>query len=147
MKNISIKIATLLVLLLVSSSSFAQKKKANAIQVEILSYQEQEQDMGSFVGKAKFIMGVASFKKGKKELAVYRFIAPLLGENVSHITVLDDKEQKIFPRIHYLPKENCFTYFEGTNKEGKKCSKITLDNIGIVLFGLEVWGEVTYGKK
>ena len=143
MNSITIKTLLLLIFLTCQSVGFAQKKGEKALTAQLNSYELQEQDMG-ILGKQTFVTGKVTFKKGKKKLGTYGFIAPILKGQLSHLAIIDDKGEKIFPRIHYDQEGNCFTYYEGTDNEGKECDLGELDQKALITKGLLVWGTLTY---
>jgi hypothetical protein len=137
------KIIILTIFTLMSSYIFGQQSKSDSLTLEFKKYEITEQDF-PLLGKQKVIMGTVIIKKGNKKIATHDFLVPLKQDPISHIAVLDTKSQKIEPRIHYNISEKAFTYYEGTDKEGKVKVKDTLPQKDLVLFGLWVWARLIY---
>ena len=125
--------------------SFSQKLESNGITVDLKKYEVTEQDVPMF-GKQKMISGTFMIKKGKKKLATQNFLIPIMKNEISHIAVLDANGQKIFPRLHYLAEVKAFTYYEGTENEGKEITMKSGSQKEIVLSGLLIWAKLYYDK-
>ena len=126
-----------------SSYLFGQQSKSDSLTLEFKKYEITEQEF-PLLGKQKVIMGTVIIKKDNKKIATHDFLVPIKQEPISHIAVLDTKGQKIDPRIHYNVEEEAFTYYEGTDKEGKVKVKDSLTQKELVLFGLWVWARLIY---
>ena len=90
------------------------------------------------------IEGPFVIKKEGKKIATHDFLIPIMEGEISHIAVLDNKGQKIFPRLHYIVEEKAYTYNEGSANEGKETAIKTGDQKEIVLSGLLIWAKLTY---
>lgn len=123
--------------------SYGQKNEVDGYINELKKYEVTEQEV-PFFGMQKIIMGTFIVKKGKKKVATHDFIIPIMNGNISHIAVLDSKGNKIFPRLHYLVEEKAYTFYEGTDKEGKEKALKSNNQKEIVLSGLMIWTKLKY---
>jgi hypothetical protein len=126
-----------------STYIWGQNSNTDSITVKVKQYEIVEQDLPLF-GKQKIITGTLIVLKDKKEIASHSFLIPLMEKPISHIAVYDSNNKRIEPRIHYQKNENCFTYYEGTEKEGKIKIEKNLSQKDLVLFGLWVWAKQIY---
>jgi len=129
----------------ISISSFGQKLESEGITVELKKYEVTEQEVPIF-GKQKMIIGIFIIKKGKKKVATHNFLVPIMKDKISHIAVLDEKGEKLFPRLHFVADKITFTYYEGMENEGKEIVIKSESQKDIVLSGLLIWAKLTHNK-
>lgn len=139
------KIVLIAFVSLITNFTFGQNIESDGFSVEYKKYEITEQEVPMF-GKQKMIMGTFVTKKDGKKIATHDFLIPIMKGEISHIAVLDDKGQKIFPRLHYIAEEKAYTYNEGSPNEGKEIAIQTGDEKEIVLSGLLIWAKLTYKK-
>jgi hypothetical protein len=125
--------------------TFGQKLESDGMSIEFKKYEVTNQEVPIF-GKQTLIMGTFIIKKGNKKVAVHDFLVPVIKGELSHITALDSKGEKIFPRLHYVPSEKAYTYFEGTENEGKEIALKSDNQKEIVMSGLLIWAKLKYKK-
>ncbi len=123
--------------------TYGQKLESNGLTVEFKNYEVTEQEVPMF-GNQTVIMGTFIVKQGKKKIATHEFLVPIKKEELSHITVLDSKGERIFPRLHFISEEKAFTYNEGTVNEGKEFVKKSDSQKDIVLSGLLIWSKLKH---
>lgn len=130
---------------LIAIVTMGQEIESDGLSVEYKKYEITEQEVPMF-GKQTMILGTFIITQGKEKIATHDFIVPIMKGELSHIAVLDDKGQKIFPRLHYIVDEKAYTYSEGSANAGKEIAMKIGDQKEIVLSGLFIWAKLTYNK-
>jgi hypothetical protein len=130
-------------LALICILAHSQIIESDGFVIELTNFGISEHDV-QLMGKQKLITGTFTVTKDNRKIATHDFLVPIMKEKISHITVLDSGGEKIFPRMHYLTEEQSYTYYEGTDKEGKEKITKTGNQQEIVLSGLIIWTRLTY---
>lgn len=130
---------------LIAIVTMGQEIVSDGLSVVYKKYEITEQEVPLF-GKQTMILGTFIITKGKEKIATHDFIVPIMKGELSHIAVLDDNGQKIFPRLHYIAEEKAYTYNEGSANAGKEIAMKIGDQKEIVLSGLFIWAKLTYNK-
>ena len=126
-----------LLFMLTSLSAFGQTLKSDGWEISIDKFEVQQVD---FFGKKQTIyVGTLKVKKGKKKYVNYRFYLPEMDGKLSHLTIRDESDKILEPRLYFNEADKSFTFNKGTDKENKEVALKNGNTKDLILSGMLIW--------
>ena len=124
--------------------SFGQKLSSDGITVKLEGY-EIVKKVVPIVGLYEEYKGSFVVIRGKTIIATYNFTAPIYSDNISEIKVMRDSI--IEPVLQFNISDETFTYYKGTENEGKEAALKTKNDKKTILSGLLIWSKLIYNNR
>lgn len=137
------KYLVILILISLSFISFGQKLSSDGITVKLEEY-EIVKKVVPIVGLYEEIKGSFVVIRRKTIIATYNFKAPTYSDEISEIRIMSDSI--VEPVLKFNISDGSFTYYIGTDNEGKEAALKTKNNKKTILSGLLIWSKLIYNK-
>jgi hypothetical protein len=95
--------------------------------------------MELFGQKQTIYVGILKVKTGNKKYTNYRFYLPEIEGKLSHLTIRDESNNILEPRLYYNDADKSFTFNQGTDNEKKEVALKNSNTKDLILSGMLIW--------